>query len=90
MLGVGQQFELIVSKSVRVNGLGVGSDCAAGTISQALGGLVSVKCAGNDSYLYSAEHTGSAVLSVTVGPRCQPGTMCPQWVTAAHLLITVT
>jgi hypothetical protein len=89
-LGAGQQFQLAVSKSVHVSGLGVASGCAPGTAGQALAGLLSVRCAGEGSFLYTAEHTGSAVLSVTVRPRCQPGTCAPQWVTAPSLKITIT
>ena len=85
-LNVGQQFEVAVSKTVQVSGLG---DCAPGTTGQALGGLLSVRCMAG-GYFYTAEHAGSATMSATVRPRCTPGTMCPQWITEASLKITIT
>lgn len=85
-LGVGQQFEVAVSKTVQVSGLG---DCASRTAGEAVGGLLSLRCTAG-GYLYTAEHAGSVTMSATVGPRCAPGTMCPQWITEASLKISIT
>lgn len=88
-LGAGQQFVVIVSKTVKVSGSGISGDCTSGGTGPAGDGLLSVRCSGGD-YLYTAEHAGSTVLSATVRPRCKPGTMCPQWISRASLKITVT
>lgn len=89
-LGVGQHFQLAVGKNVLVHGLGVDAGCPQGTTGQALNGFLSVRCTGNNGYLYTALRTGSEVLAVTVQPRCEAGTMCPAWVARATLKITVT
>jgi hypothetical protein len=88
-LNVGQQFLVTVSKSVQASGLGFPGGCTAGTTAQIASGLLSGRCVAG-GYLYTAEHAGSAVLSATVRPRCAAGTMCPQWITEAHLKITIT
>lgn len=83
-LGVGQRFEVIVSKTVKVSGL----DCTSGNTGGAVTGL-SVRCASGNP-VYTAEHTGTTALTATVRPRCPPGSMCPQWISEATLTITVT
>lgn len=83
-LGVGQRFEVIVSKTVKVSGL----DCTPGSAGGAVTGL-SVKCESGNP-VYTAERAGTTVLTATVRPRCPPGSMCPQWITEASLTITVT
>jgi hypothetical protein len=96
-LGVGQQFELEVNSSVEATGPGIPSACprgvpgwpGSGTPTWVEDGMLSVRCAGNGSYLYTAVRAGSAVLTALVRPRCAPGAMCPQWITVADLKITV-
>ena len=88
-LSIGQQFQVTVSKTVQVSGLGFAGDCAPGATGQISGGLLSLRCTGDGGYLCTAEHAGSATLSATVRPRCAPGTMCPQWITEATLKITI-
>lgn len=87
-LGVGQQFLVTVSPSVQARGLDI-AGCASGSGGTAAGGLLTVRCTGG-GYLYTAEHQGTAALSATVGPRCSPGQMCPQWVSEATLHLTIT
>jgi hypothetical protein len=53
------------------------------------GGLLSVRCAPG-GYFYTAGHPGTGIISATVGPRCSPGQMCPQWLTEPQLHVTVT
>jgi hypothetical protein len=88
-LSVGQQFLLIVSASVRVRGLDAAAGCGSLTSGTAVGGLLSVRCA-QGGYLYTAERPGTDIISATVGPRCGPGQMCPQWLAEAHLHVTIT
>ena len=88
-LGAGQQFMVIVSKTVKASGPDISGDCTPGVAGAAGSGLLSVRCSGG-GYLYTAKHAGSTVLSATVRPRCKPGTMCPQWVSRATLKVTVT
>lgn len=86
-LGVGQQFEVIVSKTVKVAGLAPANCTAQAT--PAAGGLLSVKCLAADSYLYTAERTGTATLGAIARPLCSPGTPCPQWISRASMKITI-
>ena len=88
-LSVGQQFLLTVSPSVQARGLAAPGQCASGAAWTTGGGLLSVRCA-SGGYLYTAEHPGSATISATVGPRCSPGQMCPQWLTEPRLQVTIT
>lgn len=87
-LKVGQQFLVTVSTSVRVTGLPAPGGCAGGSTQSAGGGLLSARCTGA-GYLYTAEQRGVANVSAGVRPRCAPGTMCPQWVSAPTLKITI-
>lgn len=86
-LGVGQQFEVIVSKTVKVAGLAP-ANCTAQATSAA-GGLLSVKCPAAGSYLYTAERAGTATLGAIARPLCSPGTPCPQWISRASMKITI-
>jgi hypothetical protein len=88
-LSVGGQFLVVVSPSVHATVLGTTPGCAPGAASTTTGGLVSVRCA-SGGYLYTAERPGSAVISATVGPRCSPGQMCPQWLSEPRLQVTIT
>jgi hypothetical protein len=88
-LRAGQQFLVIVAKDVRVTGLSGSGSCGPGVPGEVTGGLLSARCAAG-GYLYTAVRAGSATLSATAGPRCEPGTMCPQWVTEPTLKITIT
>jgi hypothetical protein len=85
-LSVGHQFLLIVSPSVQAKGLEATAGCTSGT---AAGGLLSVRCT-SGGYLYTAEHPGTATISATVRPHCNPGQMCPQWLAEPQLHITIT
>ena len=87
-VSVGQQFLIMVSKSVLARGLEPAAGCGSGAAQPAAGGLLSVRCA-SGGYLYTAEHPGSATISATVGPRCSPGEMCPQWMSAPRLQVTI-
>jgi hypothetical protein len=88
-LSVGGQFLVVVSPSVHASVLGAPPGCGPGVAATITGGLVSVRCA-SDGYLYTAERPGSAVISATVGPRCSPGQMCPQWLSEPRLQVTIT
>lgn len=88
-LGLGQQFLVIVSKTVKVSGPGLPGDCASGVTGSTTVGVLSVRCSAG-GYLYTAEHVGSSVLSASVQPLCAPGSICPQWVAEASLKIIVT
>ena len=86
-LGVGQQFEVIVSKTVKVAGLAPANCTAQAT--PAADGLLSVRCPAAGSYLYTAERTGTATLGAIARPLCSPGTPCPQWISRASMKITI-
>ena len=88
-ISVGQQFLITVSKTVQARGLETAAGCASGAARPAAGGLLSVRCA-LGGYLYTAEHPGTATISATVGPRCSPGEMCPQWISEPKLQIRIT
>ena len=88
-VSVGQQFLITVSKTVQARGLEPAAGCASGSARPAAGGLLSVRCA-SGGYLYTAEHPGTATISATVGPRCSPGEMCPQWMSEPRLQLTIT
>ena len=88
-LSVGGQFLVSVSPNVHATVLGITPGCAPGAASTTTGGPVSVRCA-SGGYLYTAERPGSAVISATVGPRCSPGQMCPQWLSEPRLQVTIT
>lgn len=87
-LGAGQQFELIIGKSVKVSGLSV-AGCTSGKPVPLPGGLLSVQCTSATVYMYSAVHAGTATLSATVRPRCAAGTMCPQWIAKPVLKVAI-
>jgi hypothetical protein len=89
-LAVGQKFQLEVSKSVQAAVAGLPEHCASGSVTHIAGGMLSAQCSTASSFLYTAERSGSTVLTAAVRPRCSPGTMCPQWVTAPRLKITIT
>jgi hypothetical protein len=89
-LGVGQEFQLEVSNTVQATVEGVPSHCAAGSVTHVADGMLSAQCSTASSYLYTAEHPGSVVLTATVRPRCSAGAICPQWVTAPRLKISIT
>jgi hypothetical protein len=88
-LRTGQQFRLMVSKTIQASGPGVPHDCSPGAASQVSGGLLSLRCASSREYLYTAQRAGKAILSATVKPDCPPGTACPLWVTQASLKIII-
>jgi hypothetical protein len=88
-LSVGGQFLVVVSPSVHASVLGAPPGCASRAAWSAGGGLLSVRCA-SGGYLYTAERPGSAVIPATVGPRCGPGQMCPQWLSEQRLYVTIT
>lgn len=89
-LGIGQQFEVVVSSSVQVTWPGVPDYCPAGLTTQVAGGLLALQCTADGGYLFTAEQPGSAILAAIVQPVCTPGTPCPQWITEASLKITIT
>lgn len=88
-LGVGGQFLVMVSPSVHATILGTPAGCAPGAAATTTGYPLSVRCT-SGGYLYTAERPGSAVISATAGPRCSPGQMCPQWLSAPRLSVTIT
>jgi hypothetical protein len=88
-LGVGQQFMVTVSSSVRPSGSGIDGDCTAATAAAFTSTMLSLRCDGN-SYLYTVRKAGSAALSVTVRPACSAGSVCPMWITVATLRLTIT
>ena len=87
-LRVGQQFLVVVSRDVRATGLPGPGGCARRTTRQVAGGLLSARCTAR-GYRYTALHAGHGELSATVRPRCAPGNVCPQWITAPTLKITI-
>lgn len=89
-LGVGQKFQLEVSNTVRATIAGLPAHCTPGSVTRTANGMLSAKCSTAGSYSYTAERSGSVVVTATVRPRCSPGTACPQWVTAPRLTITIT
>jgi hypothetical protein len=89
-LGVGQKFQLEVSSTVQATIAGLPAHCTSGSVTQSAGGKLSARCSSANSYLYTAEHSGSIVLAATVRPRCSPGAACAQWVAAPKLKITIT
>lgn len=89
-LGVGQKFQLEVSKTVRATIAGLPAHCTPGSVTHTADGMLSARCSTAGSYSYTAERSGSVVVTATVRPRCSPGAACPQWVTAPKLKITIT
>lgn len=89
-LAVGQKFQLEVSETVQANVEGMPSHCAAGSVTDIASGMLSAQCSTASSYLYTAERSGSVVLTAAVRPRCSPRTECPQWVATPRLKITIT
>jgi hypothetical protein len=89
-LGTGQKFQLQVKQSVQATIEGIPQSCAAGTVTDIANGMLSVQCGSDSTYLFTAEHSGSAVVIATVAPRCKPGTMCPDFVVLARLKVTIT
>jgi hypothetical protein len=89
-LAAGMKFQVIVSPSVVPSGLSFPAHCAPGTAYAVNDGMLSVTCPSGGGYLFTAERAGTTVVSATVRPRCSPGEMCPQWITAAALRLTIT
>lgn len=87
-LGTGQHFEVIVSKHVKPTGSGISGQCTPAAAARFSSTMLSLRCEGG-SYLYTAQRAGRTALTVTVKPVCAPGTMCPQWVAAARLTLTI-
>jgi hypothetical protein len=87
-LGTGQHFEVIVSKGVKVSGSGISGQCTPAATTRFSSTMLALRCTGG-SYLYTALRAGTTALAVTVRPACAAGTMCPQWVTAARLTLTI-
>jgi hypothetical protein len=92
-LSVGMLLLVVVSPSEHATVLGAPRGCAPGaaatTAATTTGGPLSVRCTAG-GYFYTAERPGSAVISATVGPRCSPGQMCPQWLSESRLQVTIT
>lgn len=86
-LSVGQQFMLIVNASVQAKGLDA-AGCGSAASATAVDGLLSVRCV-QGGYLYTAEHSGTGIISATVGPRCNPGQMCAQWLAEPRLHVAI-
>jgi hypothetical protein len=83
-LRVSQRFLLTVSPGVQAKELDA-AGCGSGVGGTAAGGLLSVRCTPG-GYFYTAGHPGTGIITATVGPRCSPGQMCPQWLTGAFHL----
>ena len=83
----GQQFTVIVDPSVRASGPGLPNSCSSVPV-RIDGGMLTVRCT-SGAFSYTALRPGTAELAATVRPRCAPGSVCPQWVTAATLKITI-
>ena len=88
-LRAGQQFLVVVSPGVKANGIPWPGACPAGTVGPVAGGLLTARCEGGGRYLYTAQRPGSTIVSATVGPHCAPGQMCPTWMAAARLTVTI-
>lgn len=88
-LGVGQRFLLLVSATVNAAVAGTPASCPLGATS-AVGADLSVQCGPTGTYLFTAEHAGTAVVTAVVKPSCTPGTACTDWVTDARLTVTIT
>jgi hypothetical protein len=87
-LGAGQKFLVVVSGADKATGSGISGACTPAAAARFSTGLLSLSCQGS-SYLYTTRHAGSGELSVTVRPNCTAGTVCPQWVAAATLKLTI-
>jgi hypothetical protein len=87
-LRIGQRFLLTVSPRVQARGLDT-AGCGSSADGRSADGLLSVRCAPS-GYFYTARHPGTGIITATVGPRCSPGQMCPQWLIEPQLHITVT
>jgi hypothetical protein len=87
-LGTGQKFEVIVGKDVKPTGSGISGRCTPAAAARFSSSMLSLRCTGG-SYLYTALRAGTTALAVTVRPVCAAGTMCPQWVSAARLTLTI-
>ena len=87
-LGTGQKFEVIVSKSVKPSGSGISGPCQPAAAASFSSSMLSLHCAGS-SYLYTTLRAGTTALAVSVRPQCAAGAMCPQWVSAARLTLTI-
>ena len=85
-LRVGQQFLVVVSPDVQADGIPWPGGCTAGPVA---GGLLTAQCLAGGRYLYTALRSGSVTVTATVGPRCAPGSVCPQWMTSARLTVTI-
>jgi hypothetical protein len=88
-LGVGPRFLLMVGATVNAAIGGMPASCPLGSTS-AVGADLSVQCGPTGTYLFTAEHAGTAVVTAVVKPSCTPGTACPDWVTDARLTVTIT
>jgi hypothetical protein len=89
-LAAGQKFQVIVDPSVDVSGTSFPSGCSSQTAAAVNNGMLTVSCPSASSYLFTTEHAGSTVLSVSVRPHCGAGEACPQWIKLASLTITIT
>lgn len=87
-LGTGQHFEVVVSKGVKASGSGISGQCTPAAATRFSSAMLSLRCTGG-SYLYTALRAGTTALAVTVRPACAAGTMCPQWIAAARLTLTI-
>lgn len=88
-LRVGQQFLLVVSKDVQASGVPWPGGCPPGTVRPVASGLLTAQCMTGSRYLYTARRAGTATVTATVRPRCAPGSMCPQWITAPRLTVII-
>ena len=88
-LRVGQQFLVVVSPDVQASGIPWPDGCPPGTTRPVAGGLLIAQCLAGGRYLYTARRPGSATVTATVQPRCAPGSMCPQWITAPRLVAVI-
>lgn len=85
-LRIGQLLVIKVSSGVVVSGLsGTCSTAGSGTRT----GALAATCSPTAGTTFRAVHAGSVNLNFTVRPDCKGQTMCPDWIRAGHLAVSV-
>lgn len=67
----------------------VQADVTATVTDPAPGSAVEGGQLGDTTYLFAAVKPGTTTISATVRPKCAPSTVCPQWIAAPKLMVTV-
>lgn len=91
-LQVGQQLRIRVSPDVAI---GAGADRGARPCPQAQsapggGRVLKQLCEPGNNEVYQAIHPGTVTMLFSVRPKCTAGEVCPDWIRALRLPVTVT